>query len=87
MRVSDEVDRIAAHPLAAATPFKVLGAPNVMLETVKRGEDDSWTGEGEKTIILRLYEHFGGHAKATLNMCVTQPSRACARLMIAPDLR
>ena len=68
VRVSDEVDRISAHHLAAATPFKVLGAPNVMLETIKRGEDDKWTGDGEKNIILRLYEHFGGHAKAALHM-------------------
>lgn len=37
-----------------------------MLETVKRGEDDK---DGEaKTIILRLYEHYGGHARATLKM-------------------
>lgn len=68
--MSDEVERIAAHPLAAATPFKLHGAPNVMLETIKRGEDDKWTEDGEKTVILRLYEHFGGHAKATLNMWV-----------------
>ena len=37
-----------------------------MLETVKRGEDDK---DGEaKTIILRLYELYGGHARATLKM-------------------
>jgi alpha-mannosidase len=37
-----------------------------MLETVKRGEDDI---EGEKTtVVLRLFEQYGGHAKATLRM-------------------
>jgi hypothetical protein len=38
------------------------------LETIKRCEDDKTHGEGDKTIILRLFEHYGGHARATLKM-------------------
>jgi len=55
------------------SPFVVEGARNVFLETVKRGEDDSF-GETVNlddkslttTVILRLYEAYGGHAQARL---------------------
>jgi alpha-mannosidase len=55
------------------TPFVVEGARNVFLETVKRGEDDSFeevVNLDDKsmttTVILRLYEAYGGHAQANL---------------------
>ena len=41
--------------------FTVSNAPNVILDTVKCAENP---GSGE--IILRLYEAYGGHAKAVL---------------------
>lgn len=58
------------------SPFTVHGARNVFLETIKRGEDDSfsstdfdWASESTKfTLILRLYEAFGGHARAQLKI-------------------
>lgn len=55
---------------AVSPPFSVTGAPNVFLETVKRGEDDVHSAGKEQTVILRLWEQFGGHAKAKLNMYV-----------------
>ena len=61
-------ESISSHPFAATSPFKITGAPNVRLETIKRGEDDLHEMEGKKTVIMRLFEHMGGHAKATLNM-------------------
>ena len=49
------------------------GARNVFLETVKRGEYDSFeeaVNLDDKsvttTVILRLYEAYGGHAQARL---------------------
>lgn len=49
------------------------GARNVFLETVKRGEDDSFKEAVDlddksvtTTVILRLYEAYGGHAQARL---------------------
>lgn len=49
------------------------GARNVFLETVKRGEYDSFEKTVDlddksvtTTVILRLYEAFGGHAQARL---------------------
>lgn len=46
-------------------PFTVEGARNVFLETVKRGDDDN---DSETSVVLRLYEAFGGHAVAKLNI-------------------
>lgn len=59
-------------PSLRAPPFTISGARNIMLETIKRGEDDdaSYRSEDKQTVILRLYEQFGGHAKATLKMWV-----------------
>ena len=47
-------------------PFLVSGAHNVILETVKRGDDDDVSGSGPKTIVLRLYEAYGGHTTVRL---------------------
>ncbi|WWC72433.1 uncharacterized protein I206_106395 [Kwoniella pini CBS 10737] len=67
LRYSKEPIDIALEPLALSCPFRLENAPNVMLETIKRGEDDDFSGEA-KTIILRLYEHLGGHARAALKV-------------------
>ncbi|KAF7312531.1 Glycoside hydrolase family 38 protein [Mycena indigotica] len=48
------------------SPFNVTGAPNVFLETVKRGDDD--LTDGTTSVVLRLYEAFGGHAHAQLRL-------------------
>jgi alpha-mannosidase len=50
------------------SPFVVEGARNVFLETVKRGDDDFESKSEATTIILRLYEAFGGHAQARLRI-------------------
>ncbi len=51
----------------------VHGAPNVFLETIKRGEYDDFTtsdndSESTTTVIARLYEAFGGHAQASVKI-------------------
>jgi len=51
------------------SPFEVYGASNVFLETVKRGDDDVCELlNSEATVILRLYEAYGGHAQAVLKI-------------------
>lgn len=59
-----------SHEMITSSPFIVSGAPNVFLETVKRGENDSFDvdASGSTTVILRLYEAFGGHAQARLRI-------------------
>ena len=47
-------------------PFLVSGAHNVILETIKRGDDDDVSGSGPKTVVLRLYEAYGGHTTVKL---------------------
>lgn len=51
-------------------PFELTGAPNVFLETVKRGLDDDFSSSDttKGSIVLRIYEAFGGHGRATLRI-------------------
>jgi alpha-mannosidase len=58
---------------ALKSPFIIEGARNVFLETVKRGEYDAFDDpvnfehkDATSTIILRLYEAYGGHAQVKL---------------------
>ena len=46
--------------MLSGPPFSVSGAHNVFLETIKRGEDDDFKNGTNTTIVLRLYEAFGG---------------------------
>lgn len=43
----------------AMPKFHIEGAPNVVLDTIKKAEDSN-------DVILRLYECYGGHARAKL---------------------
>ena len=38
----------------------------MILETVKRGDDDDVSGSGPKSVVLRLYEAYGGHTTVRL---------------------
>ncbi len=56
-------------PLLKTKPaFVVDGAPNVFLETVKRGLDDDFDKHDSPTVVLRLYEAFGGHGSVKLKL-------------------
>ncbi|KAH8115672.1 glycoside hydrolase family 38 protein [Phellopilus nigrolimitatus] len=63
-------------PISRA-PFSIRGASNVILETIKRGDDDVFGVAGPNelskpsTIVLRIYEAFGGHAQAFLRVSGT----------------
>jgi len=52
-------------------PYTLEGAPNVMLETIKRGENDfdshSFAEGKTKTVILRLHENMGGRGVVKLS--------------------
>jgi alpha-mannosidase len=60
------------HPLAHKPPFRLEGTHNVILETIKRGEDDINLPKKKKrtgsTIILRLYEAYGGQGTTRLRI-------------------
>lgn len=57
------------RPIVSSSPFSVDGSPNVFLETIKRGEDDDFGSKSaNKTVILRLYEAYGGHGRVQLRV-------------------
>jgi alpha-mannosidase len=59
-----------ASAIPARVPFAVFGNDHsVILETFKRGDLDS-DADGKRTIVLRLYEAYGGHASVTLQVNV-----------------
>lgn len=58
------------------SPFVIEEASNVFLETIKRGDDDVLgLQEAEPTIVLRLYEAYGGHGRANLKVASHVPIR------------
>ncbi|KAF2634934.1 alpha-mannosidase-like protein [Massarina eburnea CBS 473.64] len=58
---------------SALTNFHISGAPNLVLDTIKRGEDDEDVSTGllptkpGHSIILRVYDALGGKSKAILS--------------------
>lgn len=62
-------DEFTSAPfMTAKPPFTISGAHNVILETIKRGEDDDFKSGANPTVVLRLYEAFGGHARVKLSI-------------------
>lgn len=69
------VEKASTQALASQTAFKSIsieGAPSIVLDVVKRGEDDEdvSTGgiptRGGKSVILRAYESLGGKARGSI---------------------
>ena len=70
-------------------PFALYGAHNVVLETVKRGDDDfdpTLTAAKPKSIALRLYEAFGGHARVYLRVSADLHPVAAYQTNLLEDL-
>ncbi|KAI9633630.1 alpha-mannosidase [Dioszegia hungarica] len=61
-----DADRQDIASVAKRPPITLEGAPNVILETIKRGEDDE--ADGTFCIVLRMFEQYGGHARPTLKL-------------------
>lgn len=57
---------------ASSNPIKLTGNPSLILDTIKRGEDDEDVSRGElairkgKSVILRIYDSLGGTSKGTI---------------------
>lgn len=53
-------------------PISLSGSPSLILDTIKRGEDDEDVSRGElpgrkgKSVILRIYDSLGGTSKGTI---------------------
>lgn len=57
----------SAHGMDVRGPFRVAGASSVILDTIKRSDDDDFlSSKASQSVICRLYESMGGHARASL---------------------
>jgi alpha-mannosidase len=62
----------AAFVSTFSNPIKLTGNPSLILDTIKRGEDDEDVSRGElavrrgKSVILRIYDSLGGSSKGTI---------------------
>ncbi|EER25893.1 Glycosyl hydrolases family 38 protein [Coccidioides posadasii C735 delta SOWgp] len=69
--------------------IQLTGSPNLILDTVKRGEDDQDVSRGEleqrpgKSIILRIYDSMGGKSRGTLG--VKLPIRKAYKCNVLED--
>ncbi|SGY50301.1 BQ5605_C001g00869 [Microbotryum silenes-dioicae] len=70
---------------AVPQPFKLEGTRNIMLDTIKRGEEDHFTGKGSttepQTVVLRFYEAFGGHGQVDVVSPLTIESATICDLL------
>jgi len=70
-----------------ALPFWLKGAPNIFLETIKRGEDDFEPNASSTTVILRMYEAFGGHGSVKLHIGKHVPVKRAYVTNILEDVK
>lgn len=63
--------KASANPTLLSS-FQIHGAPNLVLDTIKRGEDDEDVSRGElpvkkgQSVVVRIYDALGGKSKAVL---------------------
>ncbi|KAL4246947.1 glycosyl hydrolase 38 family protein [Abortiporus biennis] len=80
-------ETMANHLFNMKPPLTIEGARNVFLETVKRGEDDSFKNINSKpTIVLRFYEAFGGHARIRVNIARHLPVARAVTTNVLEDV-
>ncbi|WEW59996.1 Glycoside hydrolase, 38 vacuolar alpha mannosidase [Emydomyces testavorans] len=71
------------------TAIRLTGSPNLILDTIKRGEDDEDVSRGElerrpgKSIILRIYDSMGGKSRGTIE--VTLPIKKVYKCNVLED--
>ena len=87
--------KISSHPSASIvssllSSITLHGSPALILDTIKRGEDDEDVSRGElskrkgKSIILRVYESLGGKARGTIKTSLGV-KKACRTNLLEDD--
>ncbi|KAI0293181.1 glycosyl hydrolases family 38 N-terminal domain-containing protein [Multifurca ochricompacta] len=77
----------AVTAAVSRVPFLLFGRDSsVILETFKRGDLDSDTKDGPRTIVLRLYEAYGGHVSVHLQINVPGVVAAYATNLLEDDV-
>lgn len=65
-------DTGAPHKVFKSSCIEVTGSKSLIVDTIKRGEDDEDVSRGEfskrtgRSVILRVYESLGGHQRGTI---------------------
>ena len=86
---------IWSHPSASTvssllSSITLHGSPALILDTIKRGEDDEDVSRGElskrkgKSVILRVYESLGGKARGTIKTSLGV-KKACRTNLLEDD--
>lgn len=87
--------KIYSHP-SDSTASSLLssitlhGSPALILDTIKRGEDDEDVSRGElakrngRSIVLRVYESLGGKARGTIKTSLTV-KKVCRTNLLEDD--
>ena len=87
--------KICSHPSVSIassllSSINLHGSPALILDTIKRGEDDEDVSRGElskrkgKSIILRVYESLGGKARGTIKTSLGI-KKACRTNLLEDD--
>ncbi|KAK4630823.1 Alpha-mannosidase [Fulvia fulva] len=82
MRVHRHPDPSSISTLLSAFKFTSDSNPSLILDTVKRGEDDEDASNGDmppkkgRHVILRVYDSLGGTSRGTINLGPVKVSRA-----------
>lgn len=87
--------KIYSHPSASAASsllscITLHGSPALILDTIKRGEDDEDVSRGElpqrkgRSIILRVYESLGGKARGTIQTSLAA-KKVCRTNLLEDD--
>ena len=94
-RNADDDDPSAATSSSSSSSsllssIKLEGSPSLILDTIKRGEDDEDVSRGElpkrrgRSIILRVYESLGGKARGIIKTSL-EVRRVCKTNLLEDD--
>lgn len=73
-------------------PIKVTGDPSIVLDTVKRGEDDEDVSRGDmpskkgRRVVLRFYDSLGGKSRATVETPGWDVKKVCKVNLLEDEL-
>ena len=82
LRVSSHPDPSSLDGLMSAFKFTYDSSPSLIVDTVKRGEDDEDVSNGDmpakkgRHVILRVYDSLGGRSRGTISMGAVKVDKA-----------
>lgn len=90
MRIQHSPSPSTLHPISAfLSSITLTGSPSLILDAIKRGEDDEDVSRGDlparkgHSIIVRIYESLGGKSRGVLACAL--PVKKCRRTNVLED--